>query len=121
MIIRLEPDGPAGVGMKPTAYVDPADVIEGEAIEKGHTYYTHGTEKFSAGVWECSPCIERIQNYPFDEFAYILQGSVVVTLEDGTTQTFEAGDCFIMKHGTNCTWHMPETLRKYYVIFGPYS
>ena len=35
----------------------------------------------------------------------------------GHSKTFKAGDCFVVPKGTSFTWHMPETTRKYYVIF----
>ena len=35
----------------------------------------------------------------------------------GHSETFKAGDCFVVSKGTSFTGHMPETTRKYYVIF----
>ncbi len=35
----------------------------------------------------------------------------------GHSETFKAGDCFVVPKGTSFTWHIPETTRKYYVIF----
>ena len=37
----------------------------------------------------------------------------------GHSETFKAGDCFVVPNGTSFTWHMPETTRKYYVISMP--
>ena len=54
--------------------------------------------------------------YPVDEFCYILAGQVTITDGDGHAETFVAGDCFVIPRGLRCTWHMPETTRKYYVI-----
>jgi len=42
---------------------------------------------------------------------------VVITDGAGNAETFKAGDAFVVPKGTPCTWHFPETTRKYYVIF----
>jgi uncharacterized cupin superfamily protein len=35
----------------------------------------------------------------------------------GHSETFKAGGCFVVPKGASFTWHMPETTRKYNVIF----
>ena len=80
-------------------------------------FFTGGSGQLTAGVWECTPCTTQTGSYPVDEFCYILNGAVVITDDAGQRETFKAGDCFIVPKGTSLTWHMPETTRKYYVIF----
>ncbi len=46
---------------------------------------------------------------------------MVITDGDGNAQTFMPGDSFLIPKGTHCVWHMPETLRKYFVLFGDKS
>ncbi len=45
----------------------------------------------------------------------ILSGSVTVTGADGKAETFTVGDSFFIAKGTKCTWHITETLRKFYM------
>ena len=116
--MKLDPNGAPGVGMVPTNYVDPATVLEGTLSEKGHTFFVSKDEKFLVGVWECSPCRERIDSYPFNEFCQVLKGAVTVTDAGGRSETYRAGDSFFMEKGFKGIWHMTETFRKYFVIYG---
>ena len=115
---KLDPNGASGAGMVPTAYIDPAAVLEGKASEKGHTFFASKDEKFVVGVWECSPCKEWIDSYPFNEFCQVLKGAVTLTDADGKSETYRAGDSFFMHKGFKGIWHMTETFRKFFVIYG---
>lgn len=115
--IRMDSDGPENVGLPFWGHLENENVIEGEPTETGYNYFTDGTGQLTSGVWECTPCTTRIDSYPVDEFCYILKGCVVLTDVDNRTETFRQGDCFVIPKGMECTWHMPETTRKYYVIF----
>ena len=116
-VIRLNRDGPEGTGLPFWGNLEGENVIEGEPVETAFNYFTGASGQLTAGVWECTPCTLLIDSYPVDEFCYILSGTVVISGEDGHAETFMAGDCFVIPKGTKCTWHMPETTRKYYVIF----
>ena len=116
-VIRLDRDGPEGTGLTFWGHLENENVIEGDPTETGHNYFTDETGQLTAGVWECTPCTSQTDSYPVDEFCYILSGTVVITDGDGRSETFKAGDCFLVPKGMACTWHMPETTRKYYVIF----
>lgn len=115
--VRLSRDGPEGVGLPFWGHLENEKIIEGEPTETGFNYFTDGTGKLTSGVWECTPCTTQIDSYPVDEFCYILKGSVVLTDGDSRSDTFREGDCFVIQKGMECTWHMPETTRKFYVIF----
>lgn len=115
-VIRFERDGPEGSGLQFWGHLGNENVIAGEPTETGHIYFTDGTGQLTAGVWGRTPCTSQIDSYPVDEFCTILSGTVVVTHGDGQAETFKPGDCFVISKGTKCTWHMPETTRKYFVI-----
>ena len=77
-----------------------------------------GAGQLEVGVWECTAYTSRFDDgYPATEFAVILSGSVVITDEAGHAETFEAGDSYLIPKGMKLIWHMPETMRKYFVIF----
>lgn len=116
-VIRLNRDGPEGSGLAFWGHLENENVIDGEPTETGHNFFTDATGKLTSGVWECTPCTSKIDGYPVDEFCVILSGTVVVTDEAGHAQTFKPGDAFVIPKGLKCTWHMPETTRKYYTIF----
>jgi len=114
--MRLRADGPEGIGLTFMGNCESEPVVAGSPVEIGHNYFTDATDAFSAGVWECTAYTAEFDAYPVDEFCYMLSGSVTITEADGSAETFVAGDCFVVPKGLQCTWHMPETARKYYVI-----
>lgn len=103
--------------MLPSNYINPAHVLEGKVVEKVHVYLQSNDEKFIAGIWECTPCKERIDSYPADEFMTVLAGSVTVADDLGHSQTYRNGDSFVMQKGWSGTWHMTETFSKYFVMY----
>lgn len=117
-VIRLNRDGPEGEGLQFRGHVEGENVIEGDPTEIAHTYFTDQTGQLEVGVWECTAYTSQFdEGYPVDEFCIILSGTVVITDESGHSETFKAGDAFVIPKGLKCTWHMPESMRKYYVIF----
>jgi uncharacterized cupin superfamily protein len=116
-VIRLNRDGPEGTGLPFWGHLENENVIDGEPTETGHNFFTDATGKLTSGVWEVTPCTTQADAYPVDEFCIILSGKVVITDGAGRAETFKAGDAFVVPKGTPCTWHFPETTRKYYVIF----
>lgn len=123
-IIRLNGNGPERTGLTSWKWPYPASgdgesekVIAGDPVEIGYNYFSNYTGQLTAGVWECTPYTSQIDSYPVDEFCFILSGKVVITDADGRAETFKSGECFVIPKGLKCTWHMPETVRKFYVIF----
>ncbi len=116
-VIRLNRDGPEGTGLPFWGHLENENVIDGEPTETGHNFFTDATGRLTSGVWEVTPCTTQADAYPVDEFCIILSGTVVITDGAGRAETFKAGDAFVVPKGTPCTWHFPETTRKYYVIF----
>jgi len=118
-IVRLEPNGPRGEGLTEWGAIREKEegVVDGEPIEHGHNFFTDASGQLTAGVWECTPYTQEIDAYPVNEYCHILSGKVVITDADSASQTFQPGDSFVIAKGTRCTWHMPETTRKFYVIF----
>lgn len=117
-VIRLNRDGPEGVGLQFQGHAESENVMAGDPTEIGHTYFTNRTGQLEAGVWECNAYTSNFdEGYPVDEFGIILSGTVVITDESGHSETFTAGDSYVILKGLKLTWHMPEAMRKYYVIF----
>jgi len=53
-------------------------------------------------------------SYSEKETAYIIEGDVTVTADDGKSITFGAGDLVSFNAGLSCTWHVKSPLKKYY-------
>ena len=118
-VVRLRRDGDPHTGMEPSSLVDPADFIVADPRETVHTPFTNSQGNVTAGVWECSPCKEEIQRYGVDELCAVLSGSVTITNADGHAETFGPGDSFVMPQDFKGTWHITETLRKFWMIVEP--
>ena len=46
--------------------------------------------------------------FPYDEYVLVLQGKVVLTSEDGSSQTFVMGEGFLVPKGWTGSWDMPD-------------
>ena len=114
--IRLLQDGDPENGMGPSSLVSLEDFSVSDPSETIHTPFTNAQGNVTAGVWECSPCLETIERYGVDEICTVLGGSVTVTGEDGIAHTFGTGDSFVMPQDFKGTWHITETLKKFYMI-----
>lgn len=101
--IRLDPDGPAGVG------------LTGEGRTMSHLYYA-GNSRSSVGVWETAPLEGADFNTSrYAELMIFLKGTVTL-VEPGGEQTFGPGDVAFVPRGVEFKWKS-DTVRKYWVIF----
>ena len=114
--IRLLAGGDPVAGMQPSDMTAPGDFTTADRSELNHTFFSTPDGAVLAGVWECAPAREEIDAYPVHEMMTVISGSVTVTGADGSAETFTAGDSFFIAKGTRCTWHITETLRKFYMI-----
>ncbi len=103
-------------GLEPTDYIPADALLSGDPQEQGKSYYADQTSQFDAGVWECEPNKHLMQSSPYDEFVYLLQGEVDITDDQGNTDSYVAGDSFVMPRGCSCTWDVKKAVRKLYVV-----
>jgi uncharacterized cupin superfamily protein len=52
--------------------------------------------------------------YSSTEIAYIVEGEVTVTPNNGTPVSFAAGDLVTFANGLDCVWEVKKPLRKHY-------
>ncbi len=116
-ITQFETDGPAGSGLVEWDAIDPTTLESGEPVQRGHLYYNDESTGFMSGVWDCTPMVSKMEPYSVDEFMYVLEGSVTMELEDGTSTKVSAGESFIIPKGLVCKWVQNEYMRKFFVIF----
>ena len=117
--VRLLRDGDPKTGMGPSHLTNPENFLVDDPSETIHTPFTNVDGNVTAGVWECSPCKEEIARYGVDELCTVLCGSVTVTPKGGEAQTFGPGDSFVMPRDFKGTWHITETLKKFWMIVEP--
>ncbi len=75
--------------------------------------------RFTVGVWETSAYARRLIDFPRHELMHLVEGRVTLTDDQGTAQTFSAGDTFFVPLGTPNAWVCEGTLRKIYCILMP--
>lgn len=118
-LVRLLPGGDPATGMQPSTMTDPAAFLVPDPHETSHVFFRNARGTVTAGVWECSPCREEIGRYGVDELCVILAGSVTITETGGAPQVFGPGDSFAIGESFSGTWHITETLRKFWMIVEP--
>jgi len=84
-VFKLAANGVNDQPLTPVQYVNSDNLVSGSAEELGQIFLTSDDERFSTGVWQCSPCKEQIASYPGDEYCLVLEGSVEITA-DGKTE-----------------------------------
>ncbi len=95
-------------GMLPSNFTSPDAFTTDDKTELNHFYFTTDDENILTGVWECAPCKEVFDSYPAHEMMTILSGSVTLTsTDDGTSETFTAGDTFFVAKGTRAPGRSP--------------
>ena len=115
-VIVFDRDGDPQTGLQPWDPLGPETLVSGSPSQNGHICFSTSRDRLTAGVWDAPAHVETRAAYPVDEFMLLLEGSLGIENEDGSTQTFHAGQgCFIPK-GAVLQWQQSEYLRKFWVI-----
>lgn len=95
----------------------PADrLLKGHPEHTTRNYFSDGTGRFFAGVWESTPGRWRVR-YTENEFCHLTRGRVRIEDGRGGSWTFRAGDSFVIPAGFAGTWEVLEPASKLYVIY----
>ena len=90
----------------------------GTLVSHGHDYFYSADEAFGAGVWESKPGIITYKNLEYDELMYVLDGSMIMTSEDGKIGTYGKGEGLILPKGWSGTLEVPDGgVRKIWVSY----
>ena len=87
----------------------------GGGSQRDATIFTNDPGNMIVGMWDSTAFRSRMQPFSVHEFAQVLEGSVTITEEDGTSHHFEAGEVLFVPRGTVCSWESSGYFRKYYV------
>lgn len=111
-IIALEPD-------LELTDADEVSYSDSGAKQRDREIFNNDAETMTVGLWDTEAMTTEPYAFPYHEFAQVLDGSVTITGEDGSTETFGPGDVFFIPQGTITRWHVPTYLRKYYAAVTP--
>ncbi|WP_080587884.1 cupin domain-containing protein [Pseudomonas brassicacearum] len=76
---------------------------------------TTGIATIRTGVWQCEPCILKVDQTT-NEICLLIEGKASIADDiTGHTETFQAGDGFVLRKNSKITWSIDEPLKKYYI------
>jgi len=67
------------------------------------------------GKWACNKGAVEIQGHAVDEACFILSGSVTLTDSEGRSETFSAGEGFLLQRGFRGIWAQSDDFAKLFV------
>ena len=106
----IDSDTPTNALMaKPGSYLG-----ETFTFEEQHS----GNITVKVGVWEAGAGELNLSNFPFTEYVLMISGVVTVTEKDGVSNTFKAGDTFVIPKGWTGTRDVKERMKKQIVRIG---
>ena len=115
-IIRLEPDGPANIGLQNEAPV-PADYQSSPPVLNGHSYYENKALGLFVGVWDSTASQEVFGPYNMDEFMWLIEGQVAMVGKNDEETIINTGEAFVIPKGYPCSWKQEGYLKKFYMIY----
>ncbi|MCC6918974.1 MAG: DUF861 domain-containing protein [Alphaproteobacteria bacterium] len=92
-------------------------VTEGRLKPSSEALFADPSGRLKAGIAGYASSALRLDGYPHDEYCFLLEGELTVIDEEGSREVYRPGDAFLLPRGFRGTWHMPNGLKKYYVIF----
>lgn len=113
-VIRLEPDGPPGVGLRELE-CDPAGFQSPLPKQRGHIYFSDPAIGLTVGVWDTTTMQEAFGPYPGDEFVHIITGDFSMVGADGQAVRVTQGQSACLRNAVPTSWKQDGYLRKFYM------
>ncbi|GGB30996.1 cupin domain-containing protein [Allosediminivita pacifica] len=89
----------------PSCDPTPADLLlSGPPAQHDLTLFKDQACNFAAGFWDTTAYHRKSIAFPKFEVMHMLSGWIELTLDEGGTHRFEAGDTFLIAKGTRCDW-----------------
>ena len=91
-----------------------ADVLLAEGMKPvgAKSYDERG---LTLGTWACNEGAVEIQGHAVDEACFVVRGSVTVTDVEGRSETFSAGEAFLLPRGFRGVWSQSDDFMKLFV------
>jgi uncharacterized cupin superfamily protein len=93
---------------------NPADVLLAEGMKPAGAKSYEG-RGLTLGTWACNEGAVEIQGHAVDEACFVVSGSVTLTDSEGRSETFSAGDAFLLPRGFRGTWAQSDNFKKLFV------
>lgn len=115
-VIRLERDGPAGIGM-PEMTCSPEDFQSPLPTQHVHVYFEDPEIGMSVGVWDTTTMQEAFGPYPGDEFIVVLEGGFQMLDGDGNGVPATTGQSVCFRNAVPVSWKQDGYLKKFYITY----
>lgn len=96
--------------------VDPKKVVAGEPRSSYKIIHSNASKEFYSGIFECTAGKWNV-SYNEDEFCTLVEGSLILTNENGDTFEFSAPDSFLIPAGFKGTLETLTYVRRYFAIY----
>lgn len=114
-IIRLDRERLSGENL---GDYSPYEADRGDLIARGHDYFYSLDNNLGIGVWESKSGKMTYVDLKYDELMFVLDGSLVMTNQQGKVETFSSGEGLILPKGWSGTLAVPEGgVRKIWVSY----
>ena len=114
-LIRLDPDKLAGLDLDKLAPYPDETVLSGKSE---HERWEFDHDQLFVGAYQAKAAKLALENYPYDEFMYLLSGKIQITDKRGKIETFHPGQGLILKKGFTGTFEMIGNVRKIAIVAG---
>lgn len=119
-IVTLKPESVGLTQGEPFTYLPFMKAVEGVGgVVRTVNSFESADGRLTAGPALFDKMTLEIDEYPVDEFMYILEGTVEVTDRNGQVDKFGPGDAFVMPKGFSGTWRQLSAVKKYAVSYTP--
>ena len=91
--------------------------IEGKPAAQMQTWIQHTSkdESVISGVWKSTTGFYHA-TYSAYEFVHLIEGSCIITPDGGESQTFNAGDAFVVEADFVGVWEVTAPIKKHFAI-----
>ena len=82
-------------------------------------FFQDATQQMTVGLWETEEMHTKPLPFVRNELMHILEGEVTITDGTGKSNTYKAGDTFLVPKGMIYQWDSVGKVRKIFCIFQP--
>jgi uncharacterized cupin superfamily protein len=114
-LVRLDADRLAGNNL---GEYEPYEPEAGDLMARGYEFYYSRDGNFGLGVWESKPGKTTYTDLGYDELMYVLEGTIVMTDENGNEERIGPGEGLVLPTGFSGTLAVPDGgVRKIWVTY----
>jgi len=78
--------------------------------------YKDAKGRFFSGIWAADAFESERRPFPYNEFAYVQEGSITLADAAGAVEEFNAGDAFFIPQGVDCAATVSDSVRLIFAV-----